>query len=100
MITKVFTKQRMGRSPVRGYIAKPADDLSDGSGTYEGASTTDKASIILFELHGMGTWSRACVRLPKDPDDMRVLCEMLLRITHGPLAALAITTTVMETDNS
>jgi hypothetical protein len=94
--TKVFIKNHMGHSPVRGYIAKPADELGDGSGVFEQASQADKTSIILYELHGTGTWSRSCVRLPKDPDDMLALCTMLLRITHGPLAALALTTTVVE----
>jgi hypothetical protein len=67
-------EQRMGRSPVHGY------QVRDGGTT----------SLLLYEEH-VSTLGRTALRVPKNPDDMLTFVRMLLSVTHGELAALALT---------
>jgi hypothetical protein len=70
----------MGRSPVRGYVVR--DDLRQASGL----------SVLVHEMHTNNIGHNS-LRLPKDPDDMLAFVRMLLSVTHGELAALALTQT-------
>lgn len=74
IIARMGLTRRIGKSPIGGYLLW---DIGPG-----------------FELQAVmakdGKAMNQCVRLPKDPDQLRIVLEPLLAHAYGSLSALAI----------